>query len=123
MQGAARIIYEVIPSPGVNPESQIDTDEFDPVSYDDLVTNAEALYQIAANAVDTAIPIPNACLVLIVSDVAIQLRLNSGETPLRVRYFLIGSDASNEIAAAASDLLVSGLGELATVRVKALGSV
>lgn len=124
MIGNLRLIYEGTPAAGGDPEDQIDTDELDPPVYEDVVVTSEIRRQIASGATDVAVAIPDSCFLLILSDVEVLLRLNTGETQMRVRTFEAGGDDSEAVAVPARTLLFSGNGvSVANIRVLYLGTV
>lgn len=121
MRAALRLIYEVLPSVGSSASTRVDTAELAPPTYEDLDVNADATYTIGATADDVEIPVPDSCLVLLVSDVPVLVRLADGETQVRVRHFLVGGANSEAIALEGATLLVSGTGTPAVLRVLYLG--
>lgn len=118
MQASLRLIYEVIPSAGVDPEVQIDTDELSPPAFVDLVVRGEQHLQIGPSVTDQAVAVPNSCIVLVFSDEPILMRLSAGETQLRARFFAVAAEDETGRAVTARNLLLSGNGTTtANVRV------
>lgn len=111
MTGTLRAIFELIEAVGDDPTIQVDTDELDPPSYDDVVSDGRRGLQIAPSDVDVAIDVPASCLVLLVSDAVVLVKLASGETEMAVRMFVAGGGDSSGIAVPTTTLLVSGNGE------------
>lgn len=117
MEAFLRIIYEVVPSAGSNPEVQIDTDELSPPTYPDLAGRGETLMVIAANDVDIEVPILDSCIVIVLADVPVLMRLADAETQIRIRQFAIGAEDADGKALTARSLLFSGTGTPANLRV------
>lgn len=122
MQASLRSIYEVIPSAGVDPEVQLDTDELSPPTYEDIVVRGEQHLQIGPAISDQPVAIPNSCIVIVLSDEPILLRLAAGETQMRTRHFVCGAEDETGRALTARNILISGNGTTtANVRVLYVG--
>lgn len=119
-----RQILEVIPTTGVDPELQIDTDELGPPVYEDLTNRRDFQMSIAPSDDDVAVAIPDCCLLLLFADEPVLVRLADGEQQLRVRHLALGSEDSDHNAIDSNELLISGNGaDTADVRILCVGTV
>lgn len=124
MTGSLQLIFELLAATAVDPSVAVDTDALTPAKYADLIVVSDQILSIGPAVVNQAVALPACCLVLIVSDKLITLRLASGETPLAIRYFVTAGADNGDTAYPAQSLLLSGnTVDTASVRVIGLGKV
>jgi hypothetical protein len=124
MTAALRLIFELLESTGSDPTIQVDTDEMSPPTFSDLVARLDQAVAIGPSVVNQAVALSAACLVVLVSDQPVTLKLASGETAMAVRFFCVAGKDKSGTALPATSILLSGNGSsTANVRIYALGKV
>ncbi len=125
MDATLRLMFELTGAAGTGSDGHLDTAEQEtPLVYQGLTARMDTVLQIGPAVTDQNVAIPEACVVIVLSDEPIGIRLAAAETLVITRLLVLGSPDEETAAIAAGNLKVSGntVGT-ATVRVIALDKV
>lgn len=126
MKASLRLLLEVTPEDGSDPEVDIDTHDLDPPDYEDVTEDLKRTFTVAASAaVDSIeVDIPNSSLLVIVASTPVKMRLGAAGTLLTFRTLCIGGGDEAAVAVPTTTLLFGGNGALpARVRLYAATTV
>lgn len=111
MIGTVRVIWEEQEQTGQEPYVSLDTDEFDPPRFLDLVARHDLTVSIGPAASNTEVAIPDACALFLFSDEPVSVKLYAtGNAAHTTRHLEFAGDTSADTAWAADSIYLTGNG-------------
>lgn len=103
-----RVLWEQFPASGQPASVRWDTDLHSPPIFENLVGSLVQELVVGPTATVNLVLSSPACAFLLVSDVAVLVRLLSGETQMRTRLFLVAAEDETGAAIPAQTLVLAG---------------
>lgn len=123
MDSTLRILFSLVDG-GTDAEVDVDSARKDPLVYNGLEVKSDQTLKIGPSVSDQAVTLPDCCMLLLLADEPVVVKLSVGETVMTVRVLVLGGDDATAQALASGTILLSGnAATTAKVRIVALQQV